>query len=169
MAEIITCPACGRKLQVPESFYGQKVQCPDCAHQFVADPHAESVQSPPTAVPTMEESPRRRTREYDDDSDDDFDDMRPLRRSGVPHRGGMILAIGIIALVIPASAIICGPLAWILGNIDLAEIRAGNMDRSGEGMVQAGRILGIVSTIMVVGSVLFFCLLFGFIAIAGKH
>ena len=50
MAEIITCPACERKLQVPESFYGQTVQCPQCGQQFVADPHAQSVQSTPPAV-----------------------------------------------------------------------------------------------------------------------
>src|SRR5438094_302137 len=32
MAEIITCTECQRKLQVPESFLGQKVQCPECGH-----------------------------------------------------------------------------------------------------------------------------------------
>ena len=173
MAEIITCPACQRKLQVPESFFGQLVQCPDCAHRFVADPHAQGVQSnaPPavsSALPEPErlERPSRRRREFDDrdDFDDDFDDMRPLirRGSGVPHRGGVILALGIIALVIfPYSTIVCGPLAWVMGNADLTQIRAGRMDQSGEGMVQAGRVLGIISTILMLTFVVFGCGCFG--------
>src|SRR5262245_44083821 len=140
MAEILACPACGRKLQVPESFYGQTVQCPQCAHQFVADPHAQNVQAnAPAPVPTStapsspshdrddkddhddrenrddyDDAPRRR-RDYDDD--DDISDNIGMRRRGVPHRGGMILALGIISLVIfPYATIVCGPLAWVMGN-----------------------------------------------------
>ncbi len=167
MAEIIACPACARKLQVPESFYGQKVQCPECMHAFVADPHAQSVQSnPPPAAASSSSAPpalddddlprrRRRAESYDDEFDDDFDHMRPVRRSNTPHRGGVILALGIISLVIfPYTTIICGPLAWIMGNSDLSEIRAGRMDQSGEGMVQAGRVLGMISTILMLGAVL---------------
>jgi hypothetical protein len=177
MAEIITCPACARKLQVPESFYGQTVQCPECAHQFVADPHASSVQTTPSpaapvaplAEPQEDDRPRRGKREYDDDFDDEFEDMRPLRRSGVPHRGGTILALGIISLVVPCAAVICGPLAWIMGNSDLTAIRAGRMDPSGEGMVQAGRVLGMISTILMLGSILLYCLFGGLIVMTGRR
>src|ERR1043166_6998275 len=120
MAEILACPACGRKLQVPESFYGQTVRSPQRAHQFVADPHAQNVQAnAPAPVPTStaprppshdrddkddrddrdeyDDAPRRR-RDHDDD--DDIRDDIGMRRRGVPHRGGMILALGIISLVI---------------------------------------------------------------------
>jgi hypothetical protein len=185
MAEIITCPACGRKLQVPESFYGQLVQCPECTHQFVADPHAQSLQTTPPSAPSaaplprddrderdLDERPRRRRRAYDDDydDDDDFGDMRRPRRYNAPHRGGTILAIGIISLVIfPYSTLICGPLAWVMGNSDLAEIRAGRMDPGGEGMVQAGRVLGMISTFLLLAVVAFFCLIFGMFAIADMH
>lgn len=171
MAEIITCPACQRKLQVPESFYGQTVQCPECAQKFVADPHAQSVQAPKASAgappaPAYDDRPRRRREFIDEDDEDEFDDDirrgRPLRRSGIPHRGGVILALGIISLVIfPWASIICGPLAWLLGNADLSEIRAGRMDESGEGMVQAGRVLGIISTVMMLGFVLIICAVFG--------
>jgi hypothetical protein len=177
MAEIITCPACERKLQVPESFYAQTVQCPECAHQFVADPHASSVQTtPPLAAPVApaaeaqeDDRPRRRKRDYDEELDDEFDDMRPLRRSGVAHRGGMILALGIISLVVPCAGVVCGPLAWIMGNTDLAEIRAGRMDPSGEGMVQAGRVLGMISTILMLGTILLYCMFAGFIAMTARR
>ena len=35
-----------------------------------------------------------------------------------------------------------------MGNGDLAAMRAGRMDRTGEGMTQAGRILGIVAVVL---------------------
>ena len=169
MAEIINCPACARKLHVPESFYGQTVQCPECAHQFVADPHASSVQTTPPgpkAPPQEDELPRRRRPDYDDDLDDDFDERRPLRRPGIPHRGGTILALGIISLVIfPYTTVVCGPLAWIMGNADLAEIRAGRMDQGGEGMVQAGRVLGMISTILMLAGIVLLCGMVGLFAL----
>ena len=39
-----------------------------------------------------------------------------------PHRGGVILALGILGLLVCA---ILGIFAWIMGNNDLAEMRAG--------------------------------------------
>jgi hypothetical protein len=171
MAEIITCPACQRKLQVPESFCGQTVQCPECAHQFLADPNSQGVQTPPATTPPSkppeeEEPPRRRQRDYIDDLDDDFGPMPSMRRSGVPHRGGLILTLGIIALVGGLSfwvPLVIGPIAWIMGNYDLAEIRAGRMDDSGESMIQAGRILGIIATVFLLGIMLLICLIVGLV------
>jgi hypothetical protein len=61
------------------------------------------------------------------------------------HRGVLILVFGILGLVI------CFPFgiaAWLMGNGDLREMREGRMDPSGQGMTQAGRIIGIVSTIL---------------------
>lgn len=158
ITEVITCSECKRKLQVPESYLGQKVQCPECGHQFLAESHPEAVKTTPPApaaaapaAPSTDNSRRRRRYEDDDEDDNDsFTDLRPIRHSGVPHRGGMILAIGIIAWVLfPYTTWICGPIAWIMGNSDLARIRAGEMDPGGEGMVQAGRILGMVGTIVI--------------------
>jgi hypothetical protein len=178
MAEIITCPACQRKLQVPESFYGQTVQCPECAHQFVADPQAQGVQTapppaadPPSDAPEPENLPRRRKRTYDEDPDDDFDDVPSMRRRESPHRGGLILTLGIIALVGGLSflvPLIIGPFAWIMGNSDLAEIHAGRMDDGGEGMVQAGRILGIIATVFLLGIILMFCLIVGLVIMSHR-
>ena len=61
------------------------------------------------------------------------------------HRGVMILVFGILGLVL------CFPFgiaAWIMGNTDLRAIRAGQMDPSGEGLVQGGRICGIIATVL---------------------
>jgi hypothetical protein len=169
MADFPTCPACGRKLTVPASFNGQMVQCPDCAHQFVAQSHVQSVQAtPPSAASRMPDLRRRREPDYDDDFDDDSDDRRPLRHSGIPHRGGRILALGIISLVIfPYATVVCGPLAWIMGNADLAEMNAGRMDPGGESTVRAGRVLGMFSTGLMTAVMLLVCLILGLFGVAG--
>lgn len=62
-----------------------------------------------------------------------------------PHRGGVVLALGILGLVV---CFICGIIAWVMGNNDLREMTAGTMDLSGQGLTQAGRICGIVSIII---------------------
>lgn len=62
-----------------------------------------------------------------------------------PHRGGAVLALGIIGVW---PCFICGIIAWVMGSNDLRQMRAGTMDRSGENMTQAGRTCGIVGTIL---------------------
>jgi hypothetical protein len=64
-----------------------------------------------------------------------------------PHNGTTILVLGILSLVICA---ILGPFAWVMGNNDLAAMRAGTMDPSGEGLTQAGRICGMISSILMI-------------------
>jgi hypothetical protein len=89
-----------------------------------------------------------------------------------PHRGVIILVLGILALVLGLSTgcigIVLGPIAWVMGNNDLAEMAAFRMDRSGEGMTQAGRICGMVATIVCIVSLLMglalACVYFAFVA-----
>jgi len=114
-----------------------------------------------------DDRPRRRSRSRRDDDDEDDDDDRPRRRSRdrrdlAPHRGGAVLAIGILSFFF--FPIILGPIAWIMGNTDLAQMRAGRMDPEGEGSTSAGRICGMISTILgALGLILFF----GFCVCAG--
>jgi hypothetical protein len=75
-----------------------------------------------------------------------------------PHRGTLILVLGILGLVI------CGPLgiaAWIMGNGDLKEMDAGLMDPSGRGITTGGRICGIIATILMILGVLIMIAIFG--------
>jgi len=67
--------------------------------------------------------------------------QQPLR----PHRGGVVLALGILGLVV---CFILGIIAWVMGNKDLREIDAGTMDPSGRGLTKAGKICGMVSVIL---------------------
>lgn len=64
-----------------------------------------------------------------------------------PHRGVLVLVLGILSIVLCG---LLGPVAWIMGNKDMAEIDAGRMDPTGRGMTQAGKICGIVGTVLVV-------------------
>ena len=62
-----------------------------------------------------------------------------------PHRGTMVLVLGILGIVI--NCFILGIIAWVMGNQDLSAMRAGTMDPSGEGLTQAGRICGIIAVV----------------------
>ena len=76
------------------------------------------------------------------------------------HKGPMILIFGILGLIV------CFPLgivAWVMGNADLKEMDAGTMDPEGRSLTQAGKILGIIGTLM---ATLGFILVFIMLAIA---
>ncbi len=59
-----------------------------------------------------------------------------------PHRGGAILALGIIGIVV---CFITGIIAWVMGSNDLKEMDAGIRDKSGYSLTKAGMICGIIS------------------------
>jgi len=63
-----------------------------------------------------------------------------------PHRGQMILILGILSLFV--ANLILGPIAWIMGSNDLKKMRAGQMDRSGESNTNTGRICGMIGTLL---------------------
>src|SRR5437868_1368179 len=110
----IACPTCGKSLNVPADLLGKKVKCSSCQGVFTAE--AESAPAPadePERRPARDEGedrPRRRPRDEDDldeerprrRRDEDEDDDRPRRRRGrnlQPHRGTLILVLGILSLV----------------------------------------------------------------------
>ena len=84
--------------------------------------------------------------------------MRDMR----PHRGALILVLGILGLV--SCGIFTGLPAWIMGKADLSDMDAGLMDPEGRGITNAGMILGMITTILTGLSILlalgFFALMF---------
>jgi len=73
----------------------------------------------------------------------------------------MILVLGILGLVFCQ---ILGIVAWVMGNGDLKEMDAGMMDPTGRGTTNAGRICGMIATILLIISAvvgLVFAILFG--------
>jgi hypothetical protein len=167
MPEITQCPGCQRKLQVPEALMGQQVQCPTCGTMFTAatdadappplpsQPQVSPTPLPPGPAPPREDEEPRRRRRPDDYHDryDDYDEYeedryrRRRRRDLMPHRGSTILTLGILSLVICG---LLGPIAWVMGNTDLADMRAGRMDPEGEATTNAGRICGMIASILLI-------------------
>jgi len=80
-----------------------------------------------------------------------------------PHRGVLVLVLGIVSIVFPLFGIL-GGITWYLANQDLPEIDAGLMDPTGRGMVVAGKVCGIIGFILgMVGCCWFsFWLIFAF-------
>lgn len=87
----------------------------------------------------------------------DFGDEedRPWERPGYqrldtqPHRGTLVLVLGIIGMVVNS----CAPVglffslpAWVMGHFDLRAMKEGRMDITGQGTTQAGFILGIIGS-----------------------
>jgi hypothetical protein len=104
-----------------------------------------------------------------DEEDEDDDRDRPRRRERrdyeLDHRGGLILALGIIGLVA------CGPVgiaAWIMGNNDMKAMESGQMDPEGKQLTQVGKILGMVAcAFLVLGACLFIAYIAFFAAVIG--
>jgi hypothetical protein len=69
-----------------------------------------------------------------------------------PHRGSLILVLAIVGFFF-ACGMTC-PVAWWMGRADLQKMQAGTMDPSGRSLTQAGHILGIIGTVLVVAPAL---------------
>jgi hypothetical protein len=63
-----------------------------------------------------------------------------------PHRGALILTLGILGFVL--CGIFTSIPAWIMGSGDLKAMDAGQMDPSGRGLTQVGKICGMIATLL---------------------
>jgi hypothetical protein len=80
-----------------------------------------------------------------------------------PHRATTVLVFGILSLVI------CAPLgiaAWVMGNNDLREMDHGLMDPGGRDSTSAGRVCGIIGTILFILGLLVMVLWFSVVGVA---
>jgi predicted Zn finger-like uncharacterized protein len=161
------CPACGRSLRVPDTLRGKRVKCPSCSHPFkVPEEEVEVVDDVVPGVAEIDEDDRDEDDGASQDSERERGQApRRRRRRLQPHRGTLVLTLGILGVVL--IPIIFGPIAWSMGRTDLAKMDAGTMDPEGRQVTNAGRICGIIGTILgvfwctcVVGSVI--------MALAGK-
>lgn len=80
-------------------------------------------------------------------------------------QGTTILVLGILSLV---AVQILGPVAWIMGSKALAEIDADPTRYRNRGTVQAGRIMGMIATILGAAVIIFFVVIFGALLAAGS-
>jgi predicted Zn finger-like uncharacterized protein len=147
----INCPSCNRALRVPDELLGKNVKCPTCGTTFTAS--AEG----PAPAPVAEQPPVRPPAppdEYEEAPPETRRRPAPRREYREPHRGTLILIFGILGLVVFWPL---GIAAWVMGNNDLKEIRAGRMDPEGESTTNAGRICGMISTILAIVGLVVCC------------
>jgi predicted Zn finger-like uncharacterized protein len=176
MANIIDCPSCQRRLRVPDELLGTNVKCPSCGTMFTTA--ASQPAPPPPAAPQSyaeappKAPPRERVaapprNEFDFGGADPGYPYDPsLDRARLqPHRGTMILVFGILSLV---ACSIFGPIAWVMGSNDLAEMRAGRMDPEGRSTTEAGRICGMIASILLIIGLVFMCGLFLLVGIGAN-
>jgi hypothetical protein len=146
-------------LRLREEFIDQEVRCPSCQQTFTAA-------RPESAVQRREEGPRRPlpleedrpSRDWDDDEDDRlarrrraYQQARYDRTRVEPHRGGTVLAMGIISLCLfcaQAIGIALGIAAAIMAHNDLAKMRDGRMDPTGESQTRTGQVCGILGVVV---------------------
>ena len=69
-----------------------------------------------------------------------------------PHRATTILVVGILSLVVCA---VCGPIAWVMANRDIASMNSGAMDPAGLEQTKAGKICGIIGTAFLILGAIF--------------
>ncbi|MEN8234136.1 MAG: DUF4190 domain-containing protein [Actinomycetota bacterium] len=58
-----------------------------------------------------------------------------------------VLVLGILGLVMCQ---VLGPFAWVMGNREIEAIEAGRRPAQNRGTAQAGRILGIIATVLMI-------------------
>lgn len=68
-------------------------------------------------------------------------------------QGTTILVLGILSLICCG---LLGPVAWIMGNSAIKEIDANPSAYSNRGSVQAGRIIGIIATVLLILGIAFY-------------
>ncbi|MCY2992615.1 MAG: hypothetical protein NTY19_32755 [Planctomycetota bacterium] len=149
----MSCTGCGQTLRVADEHAGKMARCPKCG-TVVAVPAAESDAS---AIPLLQPvpdflQPAASSNPFADRPDQITNPyaapsvpQTPVSSYRQPHRGGMILTVGI------AGLLCCMPLgivAWVMGASDLKAIRAGTMDPAGQSMTQAGMVIGIISVVL---------------------
>lgn len=71
-----------------------------------------------------------------------------------PNAGGGSQSRAVMALVFGIIGVVCcglfAPIAWYLGNEELAGIDAGRLPESNRGMAQIAKILGIIGSVLLV-------------------
>lgn len=141
MAIEFRCETCGKLLRTGEENSGRPAACPGCGDRI----------SVPFQPPQQPQSSTV--------ANSDFVAPGKLRRHRPQaHRGGLILAFGILSW---ATCFLFGVAAWAMGVEDLRAMRAGEMDASGEGLTRAGMILGAINVVLAIVALL------GMIAITG--
>ncbi len=124
-----TCPKCSKTFQVPDWMTGT-AKCPHCAGSAPDSGGSSTVQPQPAGGITSNPTPQ----------------MQPgsVGPSAKPEGATSIFVLGLLGLVI---CNILGIFAWVKGNGYMAKCRQLGVEP--EGLAVAGRILGMIATILI--------------------
>jgi hypothetical protein len=151
-------PRSPRPARKPRRASAEETSCPACA-----EPVPAGTDRCPACGTDLTEKDRQERDERDEEDDHPRRRRRrQMRRDALPHRGGLLLTLGILSIcaspvvvccgvfgVVPAAAgLVLGILAWAIGRADLAKMDAGTMDDEGRGSTQGGMICGIIGTVL---------------------
>lgn len=167
MGKKIRCPACKNVIDVPDE--DEDIVEPD---EEVAVTKAVPPPIPRKAAWDDEPRSKKKRRADDDeyekeeeDEDDEEEERRRRkkkrrmeedeydspRRSRAPHRGVLILILGMLAILFSCAPIV----AWVIAsyavnmaNEDLTKMNKRRMDADGRGMTVAGKACGIVGSVL---------------------
>ena len=162
MAIEFECQGCQKTLRVPDEFAGRKAKCPNC--QTILQVPGSRETAEPSQIQPPVESPSDLFADLDSsDSTSSYEkspaaDRSPFassnpysspqaqpppaprrRLGGSPHRGGLVLGLGIAGF---ACCVIPGIIAFFMGLSDLQAMKEGRMDSRGHGLTLAGTIMG---------------------------
>jgi hypothetical protein len=157
MASTFECPKCGRELKVPDELLGKKVKCPACQSVFITaaeEPPAPPPVAPPShdvtsrsvsglleesPEPAAEERPRKRSRRWEDDYEEqDYGRPRSRRR-----RAQSSVAAPAIALMVVGGLYICVSLAMLVFRTIGFSNAMSSMPQGGDANFAAGYKFGI--------------------------
>ena len=156
-----------------DEFAGKKARCPNCQTILLVESDTEtveptSVQPPVPSTPqppaygqtgTPSASPFATGNPYSSPSQASQYQPPTRRRSrGEPHRGGLVLGLGIGAMVCNIC-MIPGILALTFGLNDLKAMKEGRMDNEGHVLTLAGTIMGGIMTGLAALGLLFYAVL----------
>ena len=159
----VLCPACGARFAPA----GPEGLPPSPAAEEVQEVLPVAVQRPRQRGPDIEQRPCPECgadlpvnihhcpacgADIAADEERPWEEWGEVRRNVEPARGGLILTLGILSIVL---SMCCGFIglglgiaAWIMGSRDLKKIQARVMDPAERGTTQAGYICGIVGAIL---------------------
>ena len=83
-----------------------------------------------------------------------------------PDRSGTIMVLGILSLLVCS---VMGPIAWSMGNEELRRIDAGQAPPEGRSNASAGRVCGMISSILMICAVGFILIAIVMGLMAGSH
>jgi hypothetical protein len=151
----VTCPMCGKLLEVGSEHAGQEVECGGCFQVFVAEapspPKIKAMQShePP---PGVRGKPRPRSDDDDDDYEHDhvgYEYDRPRAPSAADGTAVAALVVGVLALLTsccPFSGVAFGVTAMVLGS-------SAKRNSGPSGAATAATVLGSLACLISLGFV----------------